>query len=224
MPRDDAKALEKKRAAIAARIEKQAAKRSDPAFKAAQQQKKVAAQERARERQRVKMADPAYRAEQAEKSRKAVRDQLARKKAKAAEARDNPQPPAPKKPRRKAKQRGMPGRTPTASERRYMDAIGKLPCICCHLRGRTNRVISLHHTDGRTKPDAHKKTLPLCMYHHDVPADEAMRELYPDLIPIHAKGNFGGPGQWRAEFGAEAELLGICYELAGLTPPGESLN
>ncbi|MGL5224875.1 MAG: Ref family recombination enhancement nuclease [Aeromonas sp.] len=110
----------------------------------------------------------------------------------------------------------MLGRTPRADERRIMDAIGALPCICCHLMGRENPVISLHHTSGRTALDAHKRVLPLCAWHHDTPASKEVREQYPDLVPYHARGSFGGPAAWRKIFGKESRLLNKCYEMAGL--------
>ena len=97
-----------------------------------------------------------------------------------------------------------------------MDAIGQLPCICCHLSGRYNPVISLHHIDGRTKPGAHKRQLPLCQWHHDVPAEPEQVERYADLIPIHAKGSFGGKAAWERHFGDQNSVLAEVYRLAGL--------
>lgn len=47
-----------------------------------------------------------------------------------------------------------------------MDSMRKLPCIACLKDGRVNHNISLHHIDGRTKPDAHGQVIPLCAPHH----------------------------------------------------------
>lgn len=211
----DAKSFAKKQAKQEEQRKKLREKLADPAYRAAQQAKQRAAQDRRVAKMRAQLADPEYQREQAEKRQKALEKQ--RQKA------ATPKPPKAKaQPVRRASKptssRGMKGRTPTADERRVMDAIGKLPCICCTLRGRTNPLIALHHTDGRVKPDAHKKVLPLCAGHHDTPVDKAALEQYPDMIPFHAKGALGGPGAWRAEFGHERDLLVKCYELAGLPP------
>lgn len=214
MAPSDAKSFAKKLAKQDEKRNKLREKLADPAYRAAQLAKQRAAQDRRVAKMKARQADPEFQQEQAEKRQKAIEKQ--RQKA------ATPKDPKPKPVRRVAKatsSRGMKGRTPTADERRIMDAIGKLPCICCYLRGRTNPVISLHHTDGRVKPDAHKKVLPLCAGHHDTPADKSVRDEYPDMIPFHAKGSLGGPGAWRAEFGPESELIARCYELADLPPP-----
>lgn len=179
---------------------RQLAKKRDPEWQARQRQK----QAETRERQLAKLRDPAAIAARREKQAqrqadKRERDQLAIR-----------------EPKRRASTRGLKGRTPTAEEQRYMDAIGQLPCICCHLSGRYNPVISLHHIDGRTKPGAHKRQLPLCQWHHDVPAEPEQVERYADLIPIHAKGSFGGKAAWERHFGDQNSVLAEVYRLAGL--------
>ena len=60
----------------------------------------------------------------------------------------------------------MKGRTPTAAERRHMDKVAALGCIACRKDGLHNTVVSIHHVDGRTKPGAHMRVLPLCAGHH----------------------------------------------------------
>ncbi len=193
-----------------------------------------AQQERARERQRAKLADPTYQAKQREKQKAAAdraiqrrRELVAspeyqeRQKVKQAEAQQRRQC-APKKPKKatsspKKRAKGMPGRTPTADERRVMDAIGQLPCICCEMMGRYNPVISLHHTKGRTAPECHKYVLPLCAGHHDTPVPPEVLQQYPDMIPRHAKGSLGGPGAWRRLFGTEEALVQAVWERAGVS-------
>lgn len=189
-----------------------------------------AAQERARQRHQEKMADPLWQAQRRQKQAETRERQLAKLRdpaAIAARREKQAQRQADKRerdqlairtPKRRASTRGLKGRTPTAEEQRYMDAIGQLPCICCHLSGRYNPVISLHHTDGRTKPGAHKRQLPLCQWHHDVPAEPEQRARYPDLIPIHAKGAFGGKAAWEAYFGSQDDVLARVYVMAGLSP------
>ncbi|ENC6657593.1 hypothetical protein ABKY47_002042 [Aeromonas hydrophila] len=208
----DAKSFAKKQAKQEDQRKKLREKLADPAYRAAQRAKQRAAQDRRVAKMKAQHSDPEYQREQAEKRLLALEKQ--RQKA----AVSKPKAPPVRRASKPANARGMKGRTPTADERRIMDAIGRLPCICCTLRGRTNPVISLHHTDGRVKPDAHKKVLPLCSGHHDTPVDKGVLEQYPDMVPFHAKGALGGPGAWRAEFGHERELLVRCYELAGLPP------
>lgn len=60
----------------------------------------------------------------------------------------------------------MKGRTPTKAERELWHRMAGIGCIACRLDGRVNPWVSIHHIDGRTKPDAHKKVLPLCAQHH----------------------------------------------------------
>ena len=66
----------------------------------------------------------------------------------------------------------MKGRTPTAAEKKWMDAARSLGCIVCIERGtiRPHEIspeyTAIHHIDGKTKPDAHFLTIPLCPCHH----------------------------------------------------------
>ena len=153
--------------------------------------------------QRARVNSPEYRAEQAEKARKKREEKAAA-------------PPAVKARSTPFRSRGSKGRTPTAAERRVMDALGKLPCIACLMNGKETHLISLHHIDGRTKPDAHKLVLPLCVYHHQHAAPEDVRAEYPWLVPVHACGNVGGPAEFAALNGTEYDLLRESYARAGI--------
>ncbi|MCK7157754.1 Ref family protein [Enterobacter kobei] len=62
-----------------------------------------------------------------------------------------------------------------------MDALGKLPCIACWVHRKIKPVISLHHIDGRSARDAHKKQLPLCCLHHQLAAPPEVRKISPGL-------------------------------------------
>jgi hypothetical protein len=97
--------------------------------------------ERARAKQIAKMNDPEEREKRFKKQlqQQERQRQIERQKAKAVA----------KKPTKKIASKGLRGRTPTAEEKRIMDAIGRLPCIACWLHGRENPVISLHHVFGR---------------------------------------------------------------------------
>lgn len=167
-----------------------------------QREKQKQSMERARAKQIAKMNDP----EERQKRFKKQLQQQERQKAK----------PVAKKPTKKIASKGLKGRTPTAEERRIMDAIGRLPCIACWLHGRENPVISLHHVFGRVGERAHAYVLPLCCYHHDTLLEAEKRAQYPDMIPIHAKGKYGGKAQWKIHNGTDIELLFKVYNLAGL--------
>ncbi|MDG2676045.1 Ref family recombination enhancement nuclease [Vibrio sp. 705] len=168
-----------------------------------QREKQKQSMERARAKQIAKMNDPEYQKKQRDKQQQRIERQKAK--------------PVVKKPTKKIASKGLKGRTPTAEERRIMDAIGRLPCIACWLHGRENPVISLHHVFGRVGERAHAYVLPLCCYHHDTLLEAEKREQYPDMIPLHAKGKYGGKAQWKIYNGTEIELLFKVYKLAGLS-------
>lgn len=110
------------------------------------------------------------------------------------------------KPARPMKARGMKGRPPTADEKRFMDRMGKLPCIACLKDGWTNHTISLHHIDGRTKPGAHLLVLPLCAGHHQDGTGPNTT-----LIAVHPY-----KARFEARYGTQRELLAECVELLGI--------
>jgi hypothetical protein len=88
-------------------------------------------------------------------------------------------------------------RSPTAEEKTLWDRMAALGCIACREDGKMNRHVSIHHTDGRTKPGCHKKVLPLCAGHHQDGTGEDK-----DLIAVH-------PDKRRFEerYGTQEELL-----------------
>ncbi|MGX1961032.1 Ref family recombination enhancement nuclease [Serratia liquefaciens] len=106
------------------------------------------------------------------------------------------------------------GRTPTAEERRFMDKMGKLPCIACLLHGQKSYEISLHHIDGRVKPGAHKRILPLCVWHHQHAAPLESRRRFPWLIPVHACGTVGGKADFERRNNTQDFLLELAISLA----------
>jgi hypothetical protein len=105
------------------------------------------------------------------------------------------------------KSRGMKGRAPTAAEARLMDLMGSLPCIACLKDGWTNRDISLHHIDGRTKPGAHFLTLPLCGPHHQQDDSDPRGR-----ISVH-----GRKASFQARYGMQMDLLAECMAMLGIT-------
>jgi hypothetical protein len=98
------------------------------------------------------------------------------------------------------------GRTPTAEELRVMDAIGSLGCLACAKDGNANPWISLHHIDGKTKPDAHKKVIGLCAGHHQdgTGNDKSMIAVHP------------WKSQFEARYGSQYDLLAGAMKQLGL--------
>ncbi len=66
----------------------------------------------------------------------------------------------------------MQGRTPTKAEKQWMNDIVQIGCICCIEEGSLTpyemppEYTAIHHIDGKTKPEAHLKTIPICPFHH----------------------------------------------------------
>ena len=79
----------------------------------------------------------------------------------------------------------MKGKSVTAEQKRYHDALASLGCIACRLDGNHQPVVSIHHIDGRTKSHAHWLVLPLCAGHHQDGTG------VPGLIAVHP---------WKARF------------------------
>jgi hypothetical protein len=98
----------------------------------------------------------------------------------------------------KSKQRAL-----TDQEKALWDRLASLGCIACMLDGQFNPHVSIHHVDGRTKPDCHKKVLPLCAPHHQQDdTDPAGR------VAVH-------PNKARFEklYGTQEQLMAQCAEL-----------
>jgi hypothetical protein len=106
---------------------------------------------------------------------------------------------APAAPRMKSHQR-----TPTKAEKllwsRMAETVG---CIACHLDGRHNLVVSIHHIDGRTKPGCHKKVLPLCAGHHQdaTGEDKTLVAVHPDKA------------RFEQRYGPQMGLLALAHQL-----------
>ena len=75
-----------------------------------------------------------------------------------------------------------------------MDAVRGLGCIVCAPYG--FRPAAIHHVDGKTKPDAHFKVLPLCWDHHQGGNDDG---AFISRHPYKAR--------FEAAYGTETELL-----------------
>ena len=49
----------------------------------------------------------------------------------------------------------MKGRNPTADEKRHMDRVSQIGCIVCKNQGNFFVPPEIHHTEGKTKEEAH---------------------------------------------------------------------
>jgi len=91
------------------------------------------------------------------------------------------------------------GRTPSKAESDWHDLIAtNIGCQACHKEtGTRNTYVSIHHIDGRTKPDAHWLVLAPCGGHHQkgYGAD-------PKMPAIH-----GSLREFERRYGTEMELL-----------------
>lgn len=202
---------EKQRQAAQRQRERQQAKMADPAYRQHKQEERRASAQRTSEKQLARLRSPEYQAQQREKQR--LKRQEAAKKPRS----------APVKKSRPTSTRGLKGRPPTADERRVMNALARLPCIPCWLHAYHQPIISLHHVDGRTAPDAHRKVIPLCNWHHQIAAPKDVREKFPWLVPVHACGSVGGKAEFTRLNASEEELLRTAYEMAGLSENGAEI-
>lgn len=97
----------------------------------------------------------------------------------------------------------MKGKSPSAEQKRYHDLLAsRIGCIACHRDSagyERNHHVSIHHVDGRTKPNAHWLVLPLCAGHHQDGTGIA------ELIAVHP---------WKARFeqryGTQKALMTNC--------------
>lgn len=99
----------------------------------------------------------------------------------------------------------MKGRTPTRAEKAFWSDLAGIGCIACLIDGRANPWVSIHHIDGRTKPGAHSKVLPLCAQHHQ----------HDDSDPLGRIGVHPYKAQFEARYGSQESLLALAVERIG---------
>jgi hypothetical protein len=238
---DYEKKREKQFAAQQRARDKQMAKLNDPVYQAEQLEKKIAQSNK----QREKLATPEHQAKVRAQQEASIQRQMEKKKtADPAKKRKSSTkvatksitagaglkrtslPKTTKSIIRKTaiKKTSMAGKTPTRSEKEMHDKIAQIGCICCVNLGfieafESGQPVSVHHTDGRTKPHAHEVCLPLCAGHHDTPLPtKAERERHPLVFPIHAKGKEGGKKLWEAQNGTQEQLVLQCWAMINYTP------
>lgn len=98
----------------------------------------------------------------------------------------------------KSKQRPV-----TEEDKKLWDRLAALGCVACLREGVFEPDVSIHHVDGRTKPDCHKKVLPLCASHHQ---DGTGKN--PQYIAVHP-----WKTRFEARFGTQKELMAYCAAL-----------
>lgn len=91
----------------------------------------------------------------------------------------------------------MKGSTPTKDEKQLWSQMAALGCIACLQDGIKNTYVSIHHIDGRTKPGAHKKVLPLCAPHHQQDDTDLMQR-----VAVHPN-----KARFETQYGTQIELL-----------------
>ena len=96
----------------------------------------------------------------------------------------------------------MRGRTPNKEERDWMDQASRLGCIVCKLYLECDTPAEIHHLDGKTKPMAHLKSIPLCFRHH---REGANNDLYVSRHPYKH--------EFEDRYGTQEELLKQTKEL-----------
>lgn len=104
----------------------------------------------------------------------------------------------PKRSTMKTKQRAV-----SAAEKAMWSRLAGLGCIACMIDHVHQPVVSIHHVDGRTKPDCHKLVLPLCAGHHQAGTGEDK-----SLIAVHPD-----KARFEARYGTQAELMARCAAL-----------
>lgn len=108
----------------------------------------------------------------------------------------------------------MKGHAPTAEQKRYHGILcNYVGCTACRQHGRPTMHVSIHHIDGRTKPNAHWLVLPLCAGHHqDGTGARGMIAVHP------------WKARFEAKYGKQVEQLQrairFVQRLGHIVPPG----
>ncbi len=106
------------------------------------------------------------------------------------------------------------GRSVTASQKKFHNMLAEVVgCCACRKDGGFNDYVSIHHIDGRTKPNAHWLVLPLCAGHH--------QDMGDGLIPVHPY-----KARFESKYGRQLDQLVECIELliaGGFEVPTDAL-
>lgn len=198
--------IDKQNAARERSIKKRIAKENSPEYKA----KQLLKRQQSQDRMRLKAKSPEQVAKRRKKTQQTRAKQLEKNNSLAFKLKH------PLKKAKPIKNKGLKGIARTSQEIEFHDKLASLGCICCIKLGLiqpfSGSLVSIHHSDGRTKPGCHQKVLPLCTWHHDQPLPAGDQAKYPEIFPIHAKGNVGGKSAWIKVNGPEAELLELALK------------
>lgn len=182
------------------------------------QQQWQASQLRQRQKQQQKLLDPAFQQQLKNKKLEALQRQQHKQ---ALKQQQKPTTVPTPQSRSSIKSKGLKGRPYNAQEKRLAAKLASIGCICCINQGWVNahsshetglQFISLHHVEGRTKPWAHAKVLPLCHYHHQT---EAPANAPADLFPLHGNAKT----RWEQVNGTQTALLDQAYRMINETQP-----
>ncbi len=104
----------------------------------------------------------------------------------------------------------MQSRRADSTEQAWLNLIDQLPCIVCELyHGVDDSPAEIHHIEGKTKPNAHLRTIKLCANHHRIQDTHHPKRW----LSIHADGKsiFGD------RYAPEPELLDLQrHKVAGI--------
>jgi hypothetical protein len=95
----------------------------------------------------------------------------------------------------------------SAAEKALHDRMAKeIGCIACFLDGVFTDYVSIHHIDGRTKPNCHKEVLALCAGHHQdgTGNDKSMIAVHPYKA------------RFEARYGRQYDLLALVMNKLGV--------
>ena len=91
----------------------------------------------------------------------------------------------------------MKGRTPSAEQKRFWDLlVTNIGCVASRMDGFFDGHCSIHHIDGRTKPNAHWLVLPLSAGNHQDGTGA------PGRIAVHP---------WKARFRPVTGVRSFCW-------------
>jgi hypothetical protein len=96
----------------------------------------------------------------------------------------------------------MKGRTPSASERRYIESAVAVGCVVCRIHHGVYTPCEFHHPEGKTKAGAHLLGFGLCYNHHRGGRD------CPEYTSRHPY-----KAAFERRYGTEMELLAACKAL-----------
>ena len=109
---------------------------------------------------------------------------------------------------------------PTKAEAARLDAIKQGPCVACHQRGLPSWCPEIHHLLSGGRRIGHMATVGLCAWHHRA-------VISFSCTGAEMRDHFGpslneGSKPFRAEFGADPELLAYQNALLGIETKGEA--